>query len=94
MLTGTIRNEDGSLAAKTAVLIKGDHARVETITDERGAFKVDDLAPGHYTVASAGIIAGAEVEAGRSMELVFARPMIIQGAPSFVKRKPRYRRLL
>jgi hypothetical protein len=93
-LTGTIRNEDGSLAAKTAVLIKGDHARVETITDERGAFKVDDLAPGLYTVRSANMIAGAEVEAGRSIELVFARPMMVQGEIVSFKRKPWYRRLL
>lgn len=95
-LTGTIRNQDGSIAAKTVVLIKGNRARFETITDERGAFKADDLPPGNYTIASAGTIASVDVMAGRSIELVAAHVVtVLNGGPvAVLKRKPWYRRLL
>jgi hypothetical protein len=94
MLSGSIRNADKSPAANVTVLIKGEQTKIETTTDEHGAFKVS-VAPGAYTISSAGLNAQVEATAGAAIEVVIAPMKVfeVMGGPSFI-RKPWWKRII
>jgi hypothetical protein len=94
-VSGLMRNANGSVAAKVAVVIKGDGVRVETITDELGTFGATDLAPGKYLItAGDSHLQPIELKAGDAVELVVGEMGQIMGGPTGFKRKPWWRRLL
>ncbi len=96
-VSGSVRNSDGTMAAKTVVLIKGERSRVETITDERGAFSVAELEPGSYSllIGDSHSSSQLQIKAGDAMEIVIQRAYTeIMGGPTGVIRKPWWRRLM
>ncbi len=96
-VAGSMKNADGSVAAKASVFIKGDQVSIETITDNRGAFSAMDLTPGKYLITVAGSRPHEiDLKPGDSVELVIAAgfPQVVMGGPMGFTRKPWWRRLL
>ena len=98
VVAGSMRNADGSVAAKASVFIKGDRLSIETITDDRGAFSAADLPPGKYVITVAGSrLQEIELKAGDALELVIAHRPTIESVTVGVLipiRQPWWRRLL
>jgi len=76
-LAGLVIDADGKPAPGTAVLLKQRGRRLpgrpSTPTDSSGAFELEDLAPGTYTLAT--ILSGAEVPSGLEPEEIQVRPL-------------------
>jgi hypothetical protein len=95
VVSGSVRNADGSAAAKAPMLIKGDFARIETITDERGSFGAFELRPGKYLITVAGEVAQLEVRPGSGTEMIIQHsPPANMGVVAVLRRKPWWRRLI
>jgi hypothetical protein len=98
VVSGSVRNSDGTFAARASVLIKGDLFRAETITDDHGTFGATELAAGKYVITVAGWPAREiEVKPGHAIEFVFQQVAMqdqFMGEISNFKRKPWWRRLL
>jgi hypothetical protein len=79
-VAGSVRNADGSFAAKASVFIKGDGFSTETITDDHGAFSAPNLAPGKYTITVKGsLVKEIEVKPGDAIEFVFQQMSVQVG---------------
>lgn len=97
-VAGSVRKSDGTLAAKTTILITGDRFTLETMTDNRGIFSATELAPGKYVIAVAGSpVKEVELRSGDAVEFViqqaFTPSQANMGEVAVLRRKPWWRRV-
>lgn len=74
-IKGKVRVVSGSPAGVSVIVRKGESQVAKTITDSKGSFHIDALAPGVYNLVfskqgfSTGTLSGVEVRAGKIREL-------------------------